>query len=221
MAKAYVRKGAAVTEAHQGDLRNILDLHIDPSNVRVHGEANLAAIRASLVKFGQQRPIIIDSRDIIVAGNGTYQAALGLGWTSIWAITTSLTGSDLTAYSIADNKSASLASWDDLALAKTLKSLQSEDVDLAALGYQDPEVDALLERLTAATAGTLDGEKLREPKPSAAVPTVEVDCRDAAHQAELVERLAAEGLTCRAHNRAPRPVPKTKRKRRSKRNICV
>ena len=35
------------------------DISPDPANVRMHSERNLAAIVASLRKFGQQKPIVV------------------------------------------------------------------------------------------------------------------------------------------------------------------
>lgn len=119
----------------------------DPSNVRKHKERNLAAIAASLRKFGQQKPIVIDSKGVIIAGNGTYEAAVSLGWPTIMAIETDLKGSDATGFAIADNRTAELAEWDDTALAETLRALQSEDFDIEAAGFTDTEVDELLKRL--------------------------------------------------------------------------
>lgn len=119
----------------------------DPSNVRKHNERNLAAIVASLRKFGQQKPIVIDSKGVIIAGNGTYEAAMSLGWPTILAVETDLKGSDATGFAIADNRTAELADWDDTALAETLRALQSEDFDIEAAGFTDGEVDELITRL--------------------------------------------------------------------------
>jgi len=55
----------------------------DPANVRKHNERNLTAIAASLRRFGQQKPIIIDGDNIVRAGNGTLAAAKKLGWQTI------------------------------------------------------------------------------------------------------------------------------------------
>jgi ParB-like chromosome segregation protein Spo0J len=122
-------------------------VHPDPANVRRHPERNLAGIKASLARFGQQRPILVDGNGIIRAGNGTHAAARELGWESISIVRTTLAGSEATAYAIADNRTAELAEWDDTALADTLRALQSEDFDLDAVGYTGDEVDALIERL--------------------------------------------------------------------------
>ena len=51
----------------------------DPANVRRHPDNNLEAIKASLKRFGQQKPIVVDSADVIRAGNGTWAAAKALG----------------------------------------------------------------------------------------------------------------------------------------------
>lgn len=119
----------------------------DPANVRKHSERNLEAIKASLRKFGQQKPIVIDTKGIILAGNGTYEAARSLGWETILAVKTDLIGSDATAYAIADNRTAELAEWDDTALAETLRALQSEEYNLEAAGFLDQEIDDLITKL--------------------------------------------------------------------------
>ena len=119
----------------------------DPANLRKHGERNIDAIVASLRKFGQQHPIVIDSKGIILSGNGRYMAAVKLGWHEIEAVESDLTGSSATAYAIADNRTAELAEWDTTALAETLRALQSEEFDTDAAGYSESEIDALVEGL--------------------------------------------------------------------------
>ena len=46
-------------------------MHFDPANARKHSERNLDAIKGSLAKFGQRKPIVVDRRGRILAGNGT------------------------------------------------------------------------------------------------------------------------------------------------------
>ena len=123
------------------------DISQDPANVRKHSERNLDSIAASLRAFGQQKPIVIDSRGIILAGNGTYEAARRIGWTEIDAVETELSGTSATAYAIADNRTSELAEWDDTALAETLRALQSEEFNIEAAGFTDAEVDDLITRL--------------------------------------------------------------------------
>jgi ParB family chromosome partitioning protein len=116
----------------------------DPANVRRHGEKNLAAIKASLNRFGQQKPIVVDADGVVRAGNGTLAAAKALGWKEIKVVRSTLAGSEATAYAIADNRTAELAEWDDDALSQTLAALQIEDEDLAvATGFDADEISRL------------------------------------------------------------------------------
>ena len=120
-------------------------LHLDPANVRLHPERNLATIKASLARFGQVKPIVVDANNVVRAGNGTLEAAKALGWDKIAIVRTSLKGSEATAYAITDNRSAEQAEWDNVALAESLRSLQSEDFDLDAVGFTAEEIDGLCE----------------------------------------------------------------------------
>ena len=123
----------------------VSELSLDPSNVRKHSRRNLDAIKASLRKFGQQKPIVVDAKGIVLAGNGTLTAAKELGWTEIQATRTELAGVEATAFAIADNRTAELAEWEEDGLAKVLESLKVEDADLlAATGYDAAEVDKMV-----------------------------------------------------------------------------
>ena len=120
---------------------------LDPANVRRHGEKNLSAIKSSLSRFGQQKPIVVDADGIVRAGNGTWTAAKALGWKEITVVRTELKGSEATAYAIADNRTGELAEWDEDALAQTLAALQIEDEELLLVsGFIEQELNALTER---------------------------------------------------------------------------
>lgn len=130
---------------------NIDSIHLDPSNVRRHPARNIDAIKASLARFGQQRPILIDVRGVVRAGNGTVEAARALGWSEIRAVRTGLKGSEATAYAIADNRTAELAEWEDVGLASTLQALRADDIDLDDIGFSPEEIDELLDRVADAS----------------------------------------------------------------------
>jgi ParB-like chromosome segregation protein Spo0J len=118
----------------------VAELSLDPSNVRKHSRRNLDAIKASLRKFGQQKPIVVDAKGIVLAGNGTLTAAQELGWTEIQIVRTELAGVEATAFAIADNRTAELAEWEEDKLNAVLKSLQDEGVDLVDVGYSPEDV---------------------------------------------------------------------------------
>ena len=122
----------------------IASLMLDPANVRTHDSKNLEAIKASLARFGQQKPIVVDSKGIIVAGNGTMIAAKMLNWSSVEIVRTDLEGAESIAYAIADNRTAELAAWDEVALAQLLAALQIDDEELANIaGFTDAEIEAM------------------------------------------------------------------------------
>ncbi len=123
---------------------DITTLLHDPANVRKHGPRNLDAIKASLKRFGQVKPIVVDGDNIVRAGNGTLMAARALGWSTIDIVRTPLKGAEATAYAIADNRTAELAEWDDESLAQQLAALQIDDEALAlATGFDEKEIAAL------------------------------------------------------------------------------
>jgi ParB-like chromosome segregation protein Spo0J len=126
------------------ELVKIETLVFDPANARKHGEKNLSAIKSSLQRFGQQKPIVVDANGVVRAGNGTLAAAKSLGWKEISIVRSPLSGSEATAYAIADNRTSELAEWDKDVLSQTLAALQIEDEELAnATGFDDAEIAAL------------------------------------------------------------------------------
>ncbi len=66
------------------ELINIEDLTLDPNNARKHNKKNLEAIAKSLQQFGQRKPIVITQDNVVVAGNGTLEAAKSIGWKGIF-----------------------------------------------------------------------------------------------------------------------------------------
>ena len=134
----------------------------DPANARKHDERNLKAIIDSLRAFGQQKPIVVDGRGIVVAGNGTLEAAKRLGWSDIAIVRSDLDPTQATAFGIADNRTAELADWDSDVLRSLLDSM---DDDLReVVSFADEELDALLEKSTG-EPGSSDAED-DTPRPS-------------------------------------------------------
>jgi len=109
----------------------------DPANARQHGARNLEAIKDSLGRFGQQKPIVIDTAGVIRAGNGTWAAAKELGWTHLDVVRSDLPASELAAFAIADNRTAELAEWD---LGQLEKTAAEFSIDLGGLGFSEGEL---------------------------------------------------------------------------------
>jgi len=116
---------------------NISSLTPDPANARKHDGKNLNAIASSLEKFGQRKPIVVTPDSIVVAGNGTLEAAKTLGWTEIAIARTPIgwTWDQIKAFALADNRTAELAEWDDKVLADQLLELDANGWELEELGF--------------------------------------------------------------------------------------
>jgi DNA modification methylase len=125
-------------------------LHQDPANARAHGERNLEAIRASLARFGQAEPLVVQkSTGRIVGGNGRLVAMKALGWTEADVVELEIDDLQATALGIALNRTAELADWDPAALSKILESLSAEGA-LDGVGFSEKEMAALLDEVIAA-----------------------------------------------------------------------
>lgn len=57
----------------------LTDLVKPEKNVRIHTEQQLKEFRRSVDMFGQIRPIVIDENNVILAGNGLYDALTSMG----------------------------------------------------------------------------------------------------------------------------------------------
>ena len=135
-------------------------LVLDPSNARKHAPKNLEAIKGSLAKFGQQKPIVIGKKNVVIAGNGTLEAARALGWDKIDVVRTSLEGTEATAFAIADNRTGELAEWDTGVLSETLKALQDIDFDLSAIGFDEDDLAGMI--ATPIAEGLTDEDEVPE-----------------------------------------------------------
>src|ERR1041384_1993613 len=113
-------------------------------NPRTHSDAQIAQIAASIVEFGFNNPILVDTKAGIIAGHGRYQAArkLGLGEVPV-VVLDHLSDTQRRAYIIADNKLALNAGWDEKALAEELRAIEAESLNLSLVGFGDAELEAL------------------------------------------------------------------------------
>jgi DNA modification methylase len=114
---------------------------LHPRNPR-HGD--VAAVRASLDRFGQRKPIVVQaSTRYVVAGNHLLQAARALGWEQIAANVQDMDDAEATAFMLADNRTSDLGAYDDALLAEILAEQGSLD-NLVATGFDEDAIAALL-----------------------------------------------------------------------------
>ena len=113
--------------------RNPRDLIEDENNARSHDEIGVDVLLKSLQTFGQQKPVVIDKENKIIAGHATVRASIKLGLSEVDCVVTELEDENKIAYGIADNRCADLASWNDAVLKDIGRSLP-EDL-LMATGF--------------------------------------------------------------------------------------
>lgn len=107
-------------------------------NPRTHSPEQVTRVAASIAEFGFLNPILVDSKNGIIAGHGRLMAAKDLGLTEVPVVVLDhLTPAQRKAYVIADNQLALNAGWDDELLKLELADLDGLEFDLTLLGWGD------------------------------------------------------------------------------------
>jgi ParB-like chromosome segregation protein Spo0J len=117
---------------------------LHPQNYRQGDVENIAA---SLQRFGQVRPIVVQASTMhVVAGNHTLKAVQSLGWDEVAAVVVNLTDEEAEAYLVADNRASDKATNDDAVLAPILERMMLAG-KLEGTGYSPDDVDDMLSSL--------------------------------------------------------------------------
>jgi ParB-like chromosome segregation protein Spo0J len=119
----------------------ISSLQSDPDNARKHSDKNIKSIIGSLKRFGQRKPIVVTGANIVIAGNGTLEAAKQLGWSDIVVsyVPVDWSFEQARAYALADNRTSELGEWDNDKLAMQLIELDSVGWELDDVGFEKLE----------------------------------------------------------------------------------
>ena len=138
------------------EMRSVEKLIPYARNARTHTDEQVAQIAASIQEFGWTNPILIDEKNTIIAGHGRVLAARKLGLEEIPAIILSgLTEAQKRALVIADNQLALNAGWNLDLLSVELQELQLADFNLDILGFDEKELNRILDQNTS-TGGDAD-----------------------------------------------------------------
>lgn len=151
-------------------MATLSDLKQDHKNARKRTETSASLLKESLQRYGPARSIVIDEDDRILAGNGTVEAAIGLGIEGLRIVDASpdeiiavrrigLTEDQKVGLALADNRTADLAEWD----AEMLQQLSAEH-DISPW-FDDDDVEALLEQVEQLdpVEGKTDPDEVPEP----------------------------------------------------------
>ncbi len=118
----------------------VSELIEDPANARRHTLRNMQAIEASLKRFGQVEPLVVQkSTQQVIGGNGRLTAMKELGWEECQVVEIDVDSMEATAIAIALNRTSELAEWDIGTLAPLLEKLPTE----AVVGFDQVEIEEL------------------------------------------------------------------------------
>lgn len=143
------------------------DLKHPEKNVRIHSEQQIRELKRSLEKFGQTRALVVDENNVILIGNGLYEAMVSLGYqeASVY-VKTELSENDKKKLMIADNKTYALGIDNLDTLNEFLEELQG---DLDIPGYDEEilqqmvaDADDVTEKIS--EYGTLDESEIQKIK---------------------------------------------------------
>lgn len=143
------------------------DLKHPEKNVRIHSEQQIRELKRSLEKFGQTRALVVDENNVILIGNGLYEAMVSLGYqeASVY-VKTELSENDKKKLMIADNKTYALGIDNLDTLNEFLEELQG---NLDIPGYDEEilqqmvaDADEVTEKIS--EYGTLDESEIQKIK---------------------------------------------------------
>jgi len=160
----------------------------DSRNARKHSTANIDSIAASLERFGQRKPVVVNrTTGKLEAGHGTLEAAKKLGWTHLAVVWVKDDAAAARDFGLADNRTAELAEWDRAILDDLLLEIQADD--------PNELFDALLLGELQADLPQAGNEDAVELKPEWGIV---IDCETENEQKELLVEMDKRGMKCRA-----------------------
>ncbi|MEX2172209.1 MAG: DNA modification methylase [Pirellulales bacterium] len=122
------------------ELRPINSIKPYENNPRINDSAVDAVVK-SLKEFGFRQPIVVDADGVIVVGHTRWKAAQKLDLEKVPVhVAIDLTPEQARAYRIADNQTASIATWDFELLPVELIALKDAEFDLGLLGFSTDEL---------------------------------------------------------------------------------
>ena len=131
--------------ADQVERWSIERLKTHASNPRLHSEADLGKIAASILKWGWTMPMLVDEQGELISGHARLRAAIILELKSIPVIVARGWSEDeKRAYRVADDQLAARASWDPERLRDELQALKFADFDLGLIGFEPDQLETIL-----------------------------------------------------------------------------
>lgn len=145
-------------------IKKLSELVQPEKNVRIHTEKQLCEFEKSVNMFGQLRPIVVDEKNVILAGNGLFETLQRMKWEEAECYQyTDLTENQKKKLMIADNKISSLGIENLDTLNDFLEELQGDleipGFDSEILRQMVSDAEDITEKLS--EYGTLDESEVQ------------------------------------------------------------
>lgn len=189
--------------------KKIEDLKPDPMNARRHTPRGIGSIERSINRDGFGRSILLSEDYVIAAGNATTEAAMHAGLDKVRVIDTdgteviAIRRTDITSgtsefvnLAIADNRAAEHSDFD----ADILSELETADLLNPDEFWFPDEYDRIGEEPSVGDqpdSNPDDRDDADTTEPSEYYAII-VEAKNEKEQSRLLDRFAAEGLSCRA-----------------------
>jgi len=119
--------------------KDVSELIVYNKNTKKHPDIQIDKIVNSIKEFGFNVPIIIDSKNVVIAGHGRLIALKKMGIDKVpCVLKDNLSDDQIRAYRIADNKTAE-SEWIEDYLKEELIDLSNNDFDLTLTGFSEDE----------------------------------------------------------------------------------
>ena len=119
-------------------------------------------VASSIQEFGFRQPIVVDSKNVIIAGHTRFEAAKRLGLDVVPIhVADGLTEQQAKAYRIADNRVSQEAEWDYDLLKLELEEIESPELT----GFEEFEISDILKEINFEPSFENEQQRLDELEP--------------------------------------------------------
>jgi hypothetical protein len=105
-------------------------------------DAAVEKIMQSIQQYGYNQPIVVDKKNVIIAGHTRFKALMKLGKEKVHVLKLDISEEKAKEYRIVDNKSSELAEWDFTQLIPELREIAN--IDNIRDFFHDLNVDNLI-----------------------------------------------------------------------------
>tara|TARA_R110002050_G_scaffold115925_3_gene232253 strand:+ start:4716 stop:5294 length:579 start_codon:yes stop_codon:yes gene_type:complete len=129
-----------MTTIHAKDVKQMPVDELIPydRNPNIHSSEQIIQLANSIREWGFTVPILIDEKEVVLAGHGRLFAAKSLNMETVPCITaTGWSDAQKKAYVIADNKLSEGSEWDTALYFAELKEINSSGFDLSLIGFDE------------------------------------------------------------------------------------